>query len=36
MPRRKTPHAVALDRQGGKMGGAKGGKARWAGIRMDR
>jgi hypothetical protein len=30
--KRKTPHAVALGRLGGKKGGKKGGKARWEGV----
>jgi hypothetical protein len=32
MARRKNPHAVALGRKGGKVGGPKGGKARWEGL----
>jgi hypothetical protein len=32
MGRRKNPHAVALGRKGGKIGGPKGGKARWEGV----
>jgi hypothetical protein len=30
--RKKNPHAVALGKIGGKVGGPKGGKARWAGV----
>jgi len=32
MGRMKNPHAVALGRKGGKAGGSKGGKARWANV----
>jgi hypothetical protein len=32
MAKQKNPHAVALGRKGGKIGGPKGGKARWQGI----
>ena len=32
MAKRKNPHAVALGRKGGKIGGPKGGKARWEGL----
>ena len=32
MKRRKNQHAVALGRKGGKIGGPKGGKARWDGV----
>jgi hypothetical protein len=30
--RKKNPHAVALGKIGGKVGGPKGGKARWEGV----
>ena len=30
--KKKNPHAVALGRKGGKIGGPIGGKARWAGV----
>jgi hypothetical protein len=32
MAKRKNPHAVALGKKGGKIGGPKGGKARWEGV----
>jgi hypothetical protein len=31
-PQKKNPHAVALGRRGGRAGGTKGGKARWATV----
>jgi len=30
--KKKNPHAVALGRKGGKIGGPIGGKARWEGV----
>jgi len=35
MAKRKNPHAVALGRKGGKIGGPKGGKARWQGLTQE-
>jgi hypothetical protein len=32
MAKKKNPHAVALGRKGGKVGGPKGGVARWRDV----